>query len=230
MKIFNKSVVSLTILVLIMLMMKPEAGQAQVVNSSAKKRISIGVGLLTDIWMNQPTGMKTRTINQGVQLFGTYNTQFGKSNFSFAIGLGITIHNMYWNYRFQGDSLKFQFVPLAGTSYKRSKVTMPYFEVPIEFRLKTKSKISAGIGFKIGYMVYSHTKYVGSDYLYKTNNTLKVSFKGVKNLENFAYGPTVRLGYKWFNLTGYYSLSSVFQKATGYDIYPISIGFVLMPF
>jgi hypothetical protein len=229
MKTFKKTLISLTIIVSGMFILLPGYGHAQVVNSATKKRISIGVGMFTDIWMNQPSGLKTRTINQGVQVFGTYNTQFGKSNLSFAIGLGISIHNLYWNYTFQGDSLNFQFVKID-TTYKRSKLTMPYFEVPIEFRLKTKSKVSVGIGFKVGYMVYAHSKYVGSDYLYKSTNTLKASFKGIKNLENFAYGPTLRIGYKWFNVAGYYSLSSIFQKAKGPDMYPISVGFVLMPF
>jgi len=204
---------------------------AQMVNSVTKKKISIGVGLLTDIWMNEPAGLKTRTINQGVQVFGTYNMPFGKSNFSFAIGVGITIHNMYWNYRFQGDSLDFQFVQIEDTlGYKRSKLTMPYLEIPLEFRLKTKSKVSAAVGFKVGYMVYAHAKWVGDDYLFKSPNTLKASFKGIDNIEKFAYGPTLRVGYKWFNVTGYYSLSSIFEKGKGPDMYPISVGFVLMPF
>jgi len=209
----------------------PHTGPAQIVNTTTKKRISIGVGLLTDIWPSPPAGMDIRAINQGVQVFGTYNVPFGKSDFSFAIGLGITIHNLYWNYRYQGDSLDFQFVKIEDTlSYKRSKLTMPYLEIPVEFRFKSESKVSVGVGFKVGYMVYGHAKWVGDDYLFHSDNTLKASFKGIRNIEKFAYGPTLRVGYKWFNVTGYYSISSVFQKGKGPDMYPISVGFVLMPF
>jgi len=231
MKIFKKIAISLTAVILGVLLLVPTSGKTQVINSATKKRISIGVGLFTDIWMNTAAGMKTRTINQGVQLFGTYNIPFGKSNFSFAIGIGINIHNMYWNYRFKGSNDSLQFVKIEDTlSYKRSKLTLPYLEIPIEFRLKTKSKVSAAVGFKVGYMVYGHSKWVGEDYLFKTNNTLKASFKDIKNIEKFAYGPTLRIGYKWFNVNAYYSLSSIFQKDTGIDMYPISVGFVLMPF
>jgi hypothetical protein len=231
MKMFKKSLISLILLILSVVTIVPVTSRAQVVNAATKKRISIGVGLYTDIWMNAPSGMTTRTINQGVQVFGTYNTPFGKSNFSFAIGVGISIHNMFWNYRFQGDSVNFQFVKIADSlSYKRSKLSMPYFELPIEFRLKTKSKVSVGLGFKVGYMVYAHSKYVGDDYIFNGANTLKASFKGIKNIEKFGYGPTARIGYKWFNVTGYYSLASIFQKGKGPDMYPISVGFVLMPF
>jgi len=214
-----------------MALLIPHAGPAQIVNATTKKRISIGVGLITDIWPSPPAGIDTRTINQGVQVFGTYNVPFGKSDFSFAIGFGITIHNLYWNYRFQGDSLDFQFVKIEDTlGYKRSKLTMPYLEIPVEFRFKSKSKVSVGVGFKVGYMVYGHAKWVGDDYLFHSGNTLKASFKGIRNIEKFAYGPTLRLGYKWFNVTGYYSISSVFQKGKGPDMYPISVGFIVMPF
>lgn len=231
MKILKHSLISLAAAALCILILVPHTGRAQVVNESTKKRISIGVGAFTDFWLNTPDGMKTRTINQGINVFGTYNLPLGKSNFSFAIGLSISIHNLYWNYRFQADSLNFQFVKIEDDlGYNRSKLTLPYVEIPIEFRLKTKSKFSMGVGFKVGYMVYAHAKWVGDDYLFNSNNTLKASFKDIKNLEKFAYGPTLRFGYRWFHVTGYYSLSSIFQKGTKVDMYPISVGFVLMPF
>ena len=85
-------------LMLIMSVLVPFRGATQVVNETTKKKISIGVGMFSDIWLQVPEGMKTRTINQGFNVFATYNLPFGKSNFSFAVGLGINIHNLYWNY------------------------------------------------------------------------------------------------------------------------------------
>jgi hypothetical protein len=219
----------------VLFLMCQNRANAQVLNEANKKRVSIAFGMFTDIWLNVPTeapykDMKTRTINQGVNVFATYNIPFGKSNFGFSAGLGIRIQNLYWNYMFQGNSAdSFQFVKID-TGYKRSKVTMPYLELPIEFRFKTKYKFAVSIGFKVSYMVYGHTKYVGDDYLYKTSNTLRVAFKDVKNIERFAYGPTLRIGYKWFHLSAYYSLSRIFTKDKGPDMIPISVGFVLMPF
>ncbi len=231
MKSLKHLLISLVAAIVMIMILAPVAGQAQVVNSSAKKRISIGVGMFTDIWMNTPAGMKTRTINQGINVFGSYNMPFGKSNFSFAIGLGITIHNLYWNYYFKErtDSVQFSKVP-SNVSYKRSKLTLPYLELPLEFRFKSKSRFAASVGFKLGYMIYGHTKWVGQDYIWGTGNTLKASFKDVSALEKFAYGPTVRVGYKWFHLNAYYSLTNIFNKGNGIDIYPISVGFVLLPF
>jgi hypothetical protein len=231
MKSYHKILISLTASVLLISFLIPVKSQAQVVNASTKKRISIGVGLFTDIWLNTPADMDTRVINQGVQAFGTYNMPFGKSNFSFAIGVGISIHNLYWNYMFQGrtDSLQFVKIP-DSVGYTRSKLTLPYVEIPLEFRFRTKSKFAMGIGFKVGYMIYGHSKWVGDDYIFNTTNTLRASFKDTKNIEKFAYGPTLRFGYKWFHVNGYYSLSSIFQKGKGPDMYPISVGFLLLPF
>ncbi|MFZ4562043.1 MAG: outer membrane beta-barrel protein [Bacteroidales bacterium] len=232
MKLLKHTLISLAAVVLFTLILAPLAGRAQVVNEATKKRISIGVGLFTDIWMTTDPDMKTRTINQGFNVFGTYNLPLGKSRFSFAIGLSISIHNLYWNYRFQGDSLNFQFALIKDDQgYKRSKLTLPYLEIPIEFRYKAKSKFALGIGFKIGYMVYAHSKYVGSDYLFGTTSTLVSSIKNIDNLEKFAYGPTLRIGYKWIHVTGYYSLSKIFNNnGKTPEMYPISLGFVLMPF
>jgi hypothetical protein len=207
------------------------SARTQVVKEATKKRISIGFGLFSDIWIKTPPDMNVRTINQGVNVFATYNVPFGKSNFGFSIGLGINIHNLYWNYRFQSSSDSLQFVRIEDTlGYKRSKLTMPYLEIPIEFRFKTKYKLAIGVGFKVGYMIYGHSKYVGDDYLFKSTNTIRVSFKDIKYIERFTYGPTLRIGFKWFHVNAYYSLSNIFEKDKGPEMYPVSVGFVIMPF
>ena len=107
---------------------------------------------------------------------------------------------------------------------------MPYLEIPIEFAYVNKAKFALGLGFKVGYMLPAHTKFVGDDYIDNTANELRVKFRNVLNLDRFAYGPTLRIGYKWFNIYGYYQLSSIFQKGKGPNIYPISIGFFIRPF
>jgi len=222
---------SIPFVVLFMLIFSSHRAQAQVVNESAKKKISIAVGMFTDIWQNLPAGIKTRTINQGVNVFATYNLPFGKSNFGFSVGLGIRVQNMYGNFQVKGynDSIQLAKIP-DSISYQRSKLVMPYLELPIEFRFKTKYKLAIGVGFKVGYMLPAHTKWVGEDYLFNTTDKLRVSFRDVKYLEKFSYGPTFRIGYKWFHLNAYYSLSNIFTKNRGPQISPISVGFLLMPF
>jgi hypothetical protein len=212
-------------------------GKAQVVNEKTKKKISIGIGLHTDILMNVPAGIKMRTINQGMSVFGLYNVPFGKSAFGFSIGLGLASHNAYGNFVIDksGDTTKMVKIP-DSVKYKRSKISIAYLELPLEFNVKTKSKISVALGFKLGMMIGSKFVYVGDGgiktYYYQSTNTSKIRVKsmGLPNMEQFVYGPTFRFGYKWINVDAYYMLSSFFNKSKGPEMYPISVGIVVMPF
>lgn len=108
MKPVMKTLATALLIVFSVLILLPEQSHGQIVNEKTRKRISIGVGMMTDIWLNVPDGMKVRAINQGVNVIATYNMPIGKGNVSFAAGLGITVHNMYWNYMYRGndDSLQ----------------------------------------------------------------------------------------------------------------------------
>lgn len=230
-----KSTAFLTILLAAFLFTIPV--YSQVVTEKTKKKISIGVGLSTDIMINVPAGIKTWAINRGANVFGTYNIPFGKSDYSFAIGLGLSSHNIFGDFIVNStpDSTTLLKIP-DSINYKRSKINLTYAEIPIEFRFKSKSKVSVGVGFKAGFLIGSSSKYVGDGPIVTTNYTLnatgkqRVKFWGIKNLEQFTYGPTLRIGYKWINLTGYYMLSNLFVKNRGPEMYPISVGFILMPF
>jgi len=213
-----------------MLIMAPSAVKSQILNEKTKKKIHVGVGMFTDIYIGMPSGVKTRTINQGFHALVAYRLPFGKSNFGFGVGLQVSVHNMFGNFTVDSyiDSTRLVRIP-DSISYKRSKLVMPYLELPIEFGFATKSKFACGIGFKVGYMFPAHTKYVGDDFAYP-HDELRVKYRNVLNLDRFAYGPTLRVGYKWFHLYGYYQLSSIFQKGKGPDVYPITIGFFIRPF
>jgi len=218
---------------LLLILLSSLNGRAQMVNEIAKKRVTIGVGMFTDIWFNEPKGIETRTINQGFQTFAMYNVPFGKSNFGFAIGLGFRAQNMYGNFLVKSaqDSTYLERIgDTAAVNYQRSKLTLPYLELPIEFRYKSKSKIAVGIGFKVAYLLPAHTKYVGQDYNTLTGAKYRVKHREIKNLEQFSYGPTFRFGYRWLQFSAYYSISKIFTKGNGPDINSLSLGFLIMPF
>ena len=235
-KILRFPVSGILLLILSFFLILPEA-HSQVVNETAKKKFSIGFGMFNDFVLNMPSGVKTRTITQGVNVFGLYNIGFGKSPFGFSIGLGIDIHNIYGNFLVNksGDTTVLVKIPDT-VSFKRSKMTIVYLEVPVQFYLKTESKVNVALGFKAGFMIGSHTKYVGNGGIetdtYKSTISTKVRLKsvGIPNLQQFTYGPTFRIGYRWISLDGYYMISTLFTKGHGPDMYPISVGLVLMPF
>lgn len=203
---------------------------SQVVNESTRRKFSTGIDIFTDIWQNTPEGLALSTINRGINIFGMYNYRFGSSNLSFAFGLGICSHNMYGNSIPEEINGETTFIKIPDSiSYKKSKLVITYLDIPIEFRLKTKSKFRAAIGFKVGYLLNVHSKYKGDNFL-GNNDKVKQKSTNVKYLELFRYGPTVRIGYRWFNITTYYSLSYLFKAGRGPDMYPISVGISLMPF
>ncbi len=229
--------VSWILLFMLSFLLVQPAVHSQVVNETAKKKVSVGFGLFTDIMQKVPSGVKIRTINQGVRVFGLYNLAFGKSPFGFSIGLGLSAHNIYGNFLVDkaGDTTKLVKIP-DSVGFKRSKMTIVYLEVPVQFYLKTKSKFNVALGFKAGLMIGSHSKYVGdgriatSTYNYHTISKVRIKNIGIPNLQQFAFGPTFRVGYKWISADFYYMLSTIFTKNHGPEMYPISVGLVLMPF
>lgn len=222
----------------------------------------IMVDVFTDIWMNKPhdSVINTFAINRGANAYVMKDFPLGKSNFSFAIGAGISCHNMYSDavatketitdtsnargYSFTGNTV-FQKLPeMIGsieTSYKNNKLTAVYVDVPLEFRFRTKNegqKIKAAIGFKVGYLLSSHQKYRGDDMVWdyasrswslQSDDLVRHKNYKVPNIEVYRMGPTVRVGWGWVNVSAYYSLTNLFKKNKGPEMYPLSVGLTITP-
>jgi hypothetical protein len=204
---------------------------AQIITEETKRKFTIGCDVFTDLWQDTPKNLDPRTLNQGVNIFGSYNYIFGESNFSFSPGVGIGVHNLYSDSRVRtiDDSTFFELIP-DSISFKKSKLTISYLDIPIELRFKSKSEFRFAVGFKFGFLIKSQSKYKGDDYL--EDNTDRVIYKKgkIQNIEKNRYGFTARIGYKWLNLWGYYQLSTLFTDGEGTSMYPISIGITIIPF
>ena len=211
-------------------------GFSQDIDESTRKKFSIVFDLFTDIWAKVPDNVDVRVINQGVNVLGLYDYRINQSDFSFAFGAGLGSHNFYSDAFAEvdsaGNSHLFKISTLyPGTDYKRNKISFSYIDIPLEFRYRTKSEFRASLGFKFGFLVNTHTKYIGDDYIFNTGNKdFQVKFKDVPNIEKVRYGFSARFGWKFINVTGFYSLSGLFKKGQGPDLYPISVGISLMPF
>ncbi len=210
-------------------------GFSQDIDESTRKKFSIVFDIFTDIWVKVPDNVDVRTINQGVNVLGLYDYRINHSNFSFAFGAGLGSHNFFSDCFSVVDSVgNSNLVKIStlypGNSYKKNKISFSYIDIPLEFRLRTKNEFRASLGFKFGLLVNSHTKYKGDDYIFNGNDQIQVKFKDVYNIEKFRYGITARVGWKFVNFMGFYSLSGLFKKDKGPDLYPISVGISLMPF
>lgn len=201
----------------------------QMVGQTTIKRFSFGMDYYTDIWLKKPANFETRTINQGISAFGMYNYPFGESNMSIAIGIGTGFHNLYTKGQIEdikADTITW--VPFPDTlDYKRYKLGLSYFDIPLEFRLKTNQKFRVAIGAKFGFLLDGKTKYKGNRY---DGELVTIKEKQVGSLSRFRFGPTIRIGYDWFNVYAYYQVTRLFEPGRGPDIYPLSVGITLLPF
>jgi hypothetical protein len=180
--------------------------------------------IFNDVWMNLPDSGTYSWYNPGLNLNLFQEFKFGSSNFSFAVGAGISAHN----FRFQAEMLKdsndyITFHPFAEKKDKY-KLVLSYVDLPIEFRYRTKGEniFRVYVGGKIGYMMSNHIKMVDEGLKTKTYN--------ISNLLKYRYGLTLTVGYKLINIYAYYSLSHLFEKNKGPEMYPISVGISFIPF
>jgi hypothetical protein len=210
-------------------------GFAQQLDQSTHKKFSTLFDVFNDFYVDVPDSIDNRFFNLGINFAGLYDYQFGQSNFSFAIGAGLGSHNFYSDGLLVQDSLgNSALQPFASLypdlNYDRNKINYTYLDIPMEFRLRSNNNIRAAVGFKFGFLINSHTKYKGDDYLFSGDNRLNVKFKDVPNIQDLRYGITARFGWRFINLTGFYSLTNVFADDQGPAMYPISVGISLMPF
>jgi len=200
---------------------------AQTKEKLSFKKLNSGIDLFTDIWQGMPDSVKTRAINQGINIYTMYTFPIKKSSFTFAIGAGIGSHNLYSKGVLKTNDTRSYFSPNKGVSYDKSKLNVTYVDFPLELRFKNKAQYRASVGFKLGVLISDHTKYKGNN---DKQKSVKEKSIGVDNLENLRYGITALAGYKWINVTFFYSLTNVFVKDKGPQVYPISIGIALRPF
>jgi hypothetical protein len=199
------------------------------------EKITTGIDIFNDLVMDAPDGITFRGFNPGVNIYAMHNFPIGESNFAFAAGLGLGMHNLYSNGLLQ-DTSGVSFLSKipdknangGDLNYKKSKISLTYIDVPLELRFKTESGFRIAVGFKAGYLLNAHTKYKGDDL--EDGSKTKIKMSQLPNFQKWRFGPSFQVGYKWVNLTGFYSVSKIFEENLGPQIYPVSIGLSLRPF
>ncbi|MCD6064968.1 MAG: hypothetical protein K0R82_2879 [Flavipsychrobacter sp.] len=173
-----------------------------------------------------PDSINTTGFGRAFNAYLCYDFPIGKSNFSFAGGIGIGTSNVY---------LKDQEIVLNDTAapaatfipetrdYKKYKLTTAYLEAPFELRffgnkINRNKGFKAAAGLRVGTLVGAHVKGKDADtkIVYKTNT---------KNyLENWRFAVTGRLGWGNFSLYGAYNLTNLYKDNAGPTITPYQLG------
>jgi hypothetical protein len=214
------------------------AASAQKPDKLTLKKVSSGVDLFTDIWQNMPDSVKSRTINQGINVYAMYSFPVAKSNFSVALGGEVSSHNLYLKGIIKTVTIdnvnQTVFTPVKSSTntaikYDKSKLNLTYFDIPLELRYKDNKEFRFSAGFKFGFLLSDHTKYKGNS-LDASGTKVKEKKADIKYVATTRYGISALVGYKWVNLTFFYSLSKVFTDGKGPQVYPISVGIALRPY
>ncbi len=196
------------------------------------RKVSLGFDFFNDIWLKVPEGLDTKAFNRGVNVNLLINNHIGDSRFDFSFGGAVGVHNLYTDswITAPGDSSFFVKIPdsLNSTKYK---ITLAYFDFPLEIRYRAKGNFRAYAGIKFGFLIDHHSKYKGLD-PNPNGPDYNVTIKrdDVRFVNFWRYQAYARIGYKQFNLYGAISLDQIFKTSQGPEMYPVSVGISIMPF
>lgn len=191
-----------------------------------------------DNWITPTSGVEIKPVSLGVCLSLIKEFANEESWINLALGLGISSQNIKSNSTVFIDSTGnsyFSEIP-DNTDYKKNKLSTVFIEVPFELRIKTNpdrnsNRFKIAAGFKAGYNLQRYTKYEGDDFrnLY-AGDKIKIKQYRIKNILMYRYGVYARIGYGKFCITGFYSLTPLFEENKGPEIIPYYIGLAIIPF
>lgn len=212
---------------------------AQLIANKTDKRITFGLDLFNDFQLAPSSNWDPRMVNQGVSCALTYNFPLGESaKHTVSIGLGVSSHN-YFSYTrilnpYTNGELQYaNYRDVEG--FRRYKVNPTYGEVPLELRFRIKDAVKIGVGFKVGVMISTRTRFVGPDdsgtLTDESGTTINEKYLYISNIERLAYSATFRIGWKWVSAFAAYQFNPVFSVGHEAPVFhPLSVGVTIAPF
>jgi hypothetical protein len=180
----------------------------------------IAFDLVSNLWLTTPTGIAQKpwqSIGYNISIYKDW--PLGHSSFTIAAGIGYSVENIQNNGQFLYTANNTQtFLYPMQVQFKSNRLSLEWFEIPVELRLRTKGKgpFRFYLGAKAGLNVTNYYQFIDQD--------TKLREYNIKNLNWYRYGVYTRLGYGYFNLFAYYSLSELFVHDHGPVLTPASVG------
>ena len=182
------------------------------------------------------------------------NVNLYKNHIGFTTGLGFQISNYYFtnNYVMLKDSLALVAYKVQDTqgnyvNMKVNKMVVSYLNLPLFFEYQTNpyrrlSSFHVTLGVIAGVRIGSYTKQVYDNkeetyYLVDEKGSKVASFdvehytvhdRGAYHLNPFKLDAAFRIGWSHLNLFSTYSLTQMFQKNQGPELYPFTVGLTLL--
>ncbi len=182
------------------------------------------------------------------------NVNIYKNHIGFTTGLGVQVSNYYFtdNYVMLQDSTslvayKVQDAQGNYVSMKVNKMVVSYLNLPLLFEYQTNryrrlNSFHVSLGVIAGVRIGSYTKQIyenneGTYYLVDDKGNKIASYdvehhvvrdRGAYHLSPFKVDAAMRIGWSHLNLFATYSLTQMFQKNQGPELYPFTVGITLL--
>lgn len=174
-----------------------------------------------------PSGVTYSPWSRGFSVYRVFDLPVNK-NMAFGIGGGFNWNNLHSDAQFieevQPDNSTFtNWVPFpAGQSYRINKLVLTYADVIAQIRLRFGKRYGFRFypGFKGGYLL--------SDYVKFKDRDTKVRLYNTPHVMNYRYGPCVQIAIGNWALSGFYSLTPVFEKNKGVEMNIYSLGLTFL--
>jgi len=182
------------------------------------------------------------------------NVNIAGNKFGFTSGLGFTLNNYYFtgSYTWIGDSATLKAYNTVddkgkNASMKVNKLFVSYITLPLLFEYQTNAghrinsfHVSAGVIGGLRLQTYQKQRlyqWEETYYLEDASKTRVASFyaddpvirnQGQYHLNPFRLDASLRVGWSYLNLFATYSLTPMFQKDKGPELYPWTVGITLV--
>ena len=182
-------------------------------------------------WLGLPANITQNNLSSiGMNIAIMFDKPIGSSPFSLGYGIGFSSHNFHSNSDFIykkdsiGNGFTTEMTPIQ-RPVSLNNYTQRILEIPIEFRLRTKTdkQFKIHFGGKIGYVI--------NDFRTIKDNDGKTRIYSLKNINPIRYGINFRIGYEQLAFTASYYFTEIFNKDKGVNgIVPYSIGIAIIPY
>lgn len=168
------------------------------------------LGVTYNLLQQKPSGFSQNGFSSGINIGFLRDMPINKKRtFAIAAGLGFSYNKYHQDLLVTETGGVRTYGILENADYSRNKMEQVFVDFPIELRWRNSTPESHKFwriytGFKVRYLVFDKTKYVGETTITVLNN---------KDFDKIQYGPYISFGYNTWNFHAYYGLNPIFKSA-----------------
>jgi hypothetical protein len=167
-------------------------------------------GLTYNLLSQKPNDFAQNGLSTGIDIGFLRDMPINKKRtFAVALGLGFSYNKYRQNLLVSKTAGTISYEILQDANYSRNKLEQVFLDFPLELRWRSATPESHKFwrvytGFKVRYLLFDKTKYIGETEITVTNNN---------DFNKLQYGPFVAFGFNTWNFHAYYGLNPIFKTA-----------------